>query len=251
MNRIATKSTVAALAMIVAVAASQSHAALNPTPNILEPGSWNVGDLNTTYQEWDSLVLAGATPDVGLTTNPAIATGPTVSSVDITPFVPGAAILTGTQNYYSFNQDHGFAADIYNHGGPAGSGTHVIVQIGHSVGLPNGILPGTVEIVDLAGSAIAGGANGDALQETNIFSGTVIGPVGPASYSEDIWEFFLPNYTGDFRVQGSLGVHASFDVLRVDSIIATQALPITEIPEPASLALLGLGGLAVLRRRKK
>jgi hypothetical protein len=63
-----------------------------------------------------------------------------------------------------------------------------------------------------------------------------------------IWEFFLPNYTGDFRVQWDQLAHSSFDQLRVDSMIAESAFEITPIPEPATALLLPFAMFAVRRR---
>ena len=59
-----------------------------------------------------------------------------------------------------------------------------------------------------------------------------------------------PNYVGDFQVLADVKVHSSFQRMRVDSAIASQAYATTAVPEPGSLALLGMGVLATLRRRR-
>ena len=229
MNRIVSNISIAALAMTVTLAANTTQAGTYHTPtSFVEPTAWNVGDANTTYQEWDILTSAiGTTPDVGHTVNPAISSTPDLSVVDIDSETLGTGFVSGSANYYSFSQHYGIGADIYNHGGPsgagglpAGSGTYVIVQAGLSLNGGTGFFPGTLQIVDPNGDPIAGGDNASAIQQSNLYFGTGIpSPFGPVDYSEDLWEFFLPNYVGDFRVRGDIIVHSSFDVLRVDSAI--------------------------------
>jgi hypothetical protein len=55
---------------------------------------------------------------------------------------------------------------------------------------------------------------------------------------ERLWEFFLPGYTGDFRVEGTSIVHSSLMQVQVDSMISP-------VPEPGTTALAG-SGLIVL-----
>jgi len=239
--------TIAAVAL--AGAANQAFAAAT---SFLTPGSWGVGDANTTYQEWDTFGdSAPFAPDAGLSVNPAITTSPSVSVVS-----PG--FVAGSGNFYSFSADYGFTADIYNHGGPsgsgglpAGSGTHVIVQTSSTLNGDDGVYSDTLELVDLLGNAIIGGANASALRHDVIFDGTVGSPLGPVTQREEIWEFFLPGYVDDFRVQADVIVHSSFDQLRVDTAIGQTAFDTTAVPEPASLALLAAGGVMTLARRKR
>lgn len=236
--------TIAAVAL--AGAANQAFAAAT---SFVDPGSWGVGDANTTYQEWDTFGgSAPFAPDAGLSVNPAITTSPSVSVVS-----PG--FVAGSGNFYSFSADYGFTADIYNHGGssgsvglPTGSGTHVIVQTSTWA---NGLFPNTLELVDLNGDLIAGGDNTNALRYDVITEGTVSSTFGEVIQREEIWEFFLPAYVDDFRVQADVSIHASFDQLRVDTAIGQSAFDTTAVPEPASLALLAAGGVMTLARRKR
>jgi hypothetical protein len=117
-------------------------------------------------------------------------------------------------------------------------------------GGPASVFYDTMEIVDLAGLPITGGDNASAIHEEQIWSGLVGSTFGDVTIETFIWEFYLPGYTGDFRVQWDEIVHSSFDQLRVDSMVTESALPITPIPEPASVILLVLGSLAVSRRRQ-
>ncbi|WP_432798305.1 PEP-CTERM sorting domain-containing protein [Poriferisphaera sp. WC338] len=221
--------------------------------NFVAPDGWSVGDVNTTYQDWGTFTTkTGNLPNLGSSVNPSITSAATVD-------VTGGGFVAGSGNFYSFSSDHGFIADIYNHGGSSGtgglsvgSGTHVIVQTSSTLNGSAGVYASTLEIVDHAGNTIAGGNNASALRHNVIFEGIVPSTFGDVMQREEIWEFYLPNYVGDFRVQADVIVHSSFDQLRVDSAIADSAFAITAIPEPASLALLGLGGLiAGLRRRQK
>lgn len=220
--------------------------------SFVTPGSWAVGDTNTTYQEWDTFGgSAPFSPDAGLNVHPTITTSSNASVV-----LPG--IVASSGNFYSFGADYGFTADIYNHGGssgsgglPAGLGTHVIVQTSSTLNGATGVYSETLELVDLLGNGIAGGDNTSALRHDVIFEGIVNSSFGPVTQREDIWEFFLPGNVDDFRVQADVVVHSSFDQLRVDTAIGQTAFATTVIPEPASLALLAASGAMTLARGKR
>lgn len=228
---------------------------LGVTSNLVEPAGWSVGDPLSTHQVWDAKAAnTGNLPDQAYDVAGASLTDPTHSVV-----APG--FRTGTSNFYSFSANYGATADIYNHGtSPSGNGTHVIVQIGSSVnpdqesfpGHGTGTLLDTVAIVDLSDAEITGGANGDALQIAEVaFQSGVSSSFGEVDYQELIFEFWLPGYTGDFRVSWGQMIHATIDTLRVDSIIAAQDIgggspfPTTTVPEPSSLALLGIAATAL------
>lgn len=234
--------SVAVLAFGIAGQASAYITTFGVDNHFVGPSGWSVGDAGSTYQEWDAKTAgAGATPDVGYDVAGASLTGST-HSVKAPGFGP-----TSTSNYYAFGGDFGATADIYNHGGAGG--THVIVQVGTSLNGTTGVYADSLKLTDLSGVTLTGGANGDALQVDEIFFGTNIpSSFGPVSYQELIYEFYLPGYTDDFRVDWDQVVHATIDTLRVDSKTTPQAYGITNVPEPASLALIGLGGLIMVRR---
>jgi hypothetical protein len=229
----------------------------------VDPGGWSVGDAGSTHQIWNAKTASlGNLPDQGYNVAGATLTAPT-HSVKSPGFGP-----TSTGNFYSFSGDFGATADIYNHGGSSSLGTHVIVQIGASLnpdeesfpGHGTGVFLDSLKIVDLSDAALAGGDNPSSLQISEIsYEEGVSSTFGPVDYQELIYEFFLPNYTGDFRVDWDQKVHATIDTLRVDSMIAPQAFSLTGVsavttPEPSSMLLCVLGGLTVAamsRRRRR
>ncbi|MCC6125153.1 MAG: hypothetical protein IT426_09345 [Pirellulales bacterium] len=219
--------------------------------NFLQPAGWPVGGLHSTYQEWDDFSgVSAAPPDAGYSINPAGLTPPAISAT--------GAIVTGTKNIYSYAGDYSVAAKIFNYGGSSGGtldpalGTHVVVQTvaNGEIGIP----PESLRVVDPNGNPILGGNN--ALQSAVIWQGTIVFPLGPSLVKERIWEFFLPNYAGDFNVSWSEKVHSSLFQVRVDSMLADRAFPLTPVPEP-SAAVLGacllicLGCLRLARKRRK
>ena len=215
--------------------------------SLLEPAGWNVGDAGSTHQVWDNKAAAMLNvPDRTYNTAGATLTAPTHSVK-----YPGFRSSTG--NYYSFGGgefggDFGATADIYNHGGPAtGMGTHVIVQVGatlnpEAVSFPGhgtGVYLNSMKLTDLSGSALAGGANGDKLSVAEIsYYEEVLTSFGNVEYQELIFEFWLPGYTGNFRVDWDAKVHSTLDTLRVDSMMAAEA---AGGGSPFPLSLVGAG----------
>lgn len=210
------------------------------------PQYWSVGDAYSTYHGWDLLTAAaGNTPDVGHVTTPS---GLTASALSVVS--PG--FLAGSGNFYSFSGDYGVAATIFNHGGSSGSGapvdygTHVIIQTAATMNSDTNasVYADSLRLVTPLGGSILEGDNPSRLRFEELWVGDVTSAFGTVTQQELVWEFFLPNYTGDFEILADVAIHSSFMEMRVDTMLAPQA-----IPEPATLAMLGCGGIMLLRRR--
>ncbi len=230
------------------------------TPGLyfVEPIGWDVGDAGSTSQSWDNLYrppvpipTTNITPDISLVTNPAIATPSTIN-------VSSPGFATSSGNFYSFASNYEVFSNIFNHGTGGSDGTHVIVQTagtsGGATGTEGSVIDNTLEIVDLSGNSLSGGANSEALVHGDaIFQGVFYAEAvaSDVDYEVLIWEFFLPGYTGDFRVQWTTPIHSSFDQLRVDSMIASTAFSPSFVPEPTSLALAGICALGLAMSRKR
>lgn len=199
----------------------------------VEPKFWDVGESFTTYQEWDVLSsVTGNRPDLGYQTNPVLPNEPTLSALS-------PAIVTGAGAFYAFANDYAIEAKIFNHGAaaPAGAGTHVIIQTAATmnpdpaVGGPASVYIDSLELRDPGtGLPLAGGANAEALSKAELWQGEVQSPFGAVQQQELIWEFFLPNYTGDFVIYADVIVHCQFRQLRVDTVNVAEAyepIPVT------------------------
>ncbi|MCG8508393.1 MAG: dockerin type I repeat-containing protein [Rhodospirillales bacterium] len=164
----------------------------------------------------------GNTPDVGYVVNPTLSGGATLDGVP-------PAIVSGVANFYAFSGDHGFVADVSNHESTVqGMGTHVIVQATATLNESTGVFPETVTITDLDDNPIGGG--GSPVRHDVLFEGVVESSIGDVLLREEIWEFYLPEHTGDFRVSGDVIVHSSFDRLRIDSALTAVQFAATSIP---------------------
>lgn len=223
----------AILSLAVCVVSWWAHDLHAGAVNFESPTLWAVGDAGSTFQEWDaseaSYSSSGATVPNAISMNPSIAL-----TAEMNVIAPGIASSSG--GYYSFNGNYSISANVFNHGGIAGSGglyadhfgTHVIVQTAATVndepemGDPASIFTDSLQIVTHDSAPLIGGANNERLGLRDASSDVqVIGPFGPGDQQELIYEFWLPGYTGDFRVEFDLIVHSSFQHLRIDSMIMT------------------------------
>ncbi len=196
-----------------------------------EPTAWSVGDPDSTFQEWNASDFAFATTDTVPTAeniNPAIATQALMNVV-----LPG--FRAGSGGYYSVSGPYGVVADVLNHGGasgsggpyPAGSGTHVIVQTAATINtdIDTGLVADQLHLTLPSGDPLTGGGNADLLRMDELFVGDVLTSFGIVPQQELVFEFFLPNFTGDFRLNSTSELHSSFQHLRVDTFIVEASGP--------------------------
>ncbi|MEM8944972.1 MAG: DUF1559 domain-containing protein [Planctomycetota bacterium] len=228
-----------------------------PTSGFREPADWTVGDPLTTSQLWAAPEQAFAADQVTVpvmdfqtapiqsTFNPAIAFDPTDDPDEVpdAPLIdnvtPGFRASSG--GYYSFSGDYSVFSNIYNHGGAlgtagpfhAGYGTRVIIQTAALAGLTpsdtgddetGSVILDSIQIVQQNDDPIAGGENESLLRLEDLSPDedvTILTPIGlvTAPFQTLEFEFFLPGYTGDFRINVGLGIHTSFQFFRVDTQI--------------------------------
>ena len=222
-----------------------SHAA-----TFVEPTLWNVGDSNTTYQEWtaggsNAQPLTG-TAQLLHSANPVIGTDPVLS-------YSSGTFVTGSGGLYSFSGNYSVSAEIPSQSPSGASGTYIVVQAASTVnpdydpegnGTGGSLLRDAFQIYD----------SNDVLVDTSAtaeVSRTFYDPAYPlfggVGYEEVIWEVFVPGLVGDFRVTADVMVHASLQAFRVDSLVS--------VPEPGACALFGSGVIGLIlrgyRRRSK
>ncbi|WP_432799782.1 hypothetical protein [Poriferisphaera sp. WC338] len=235
-----------------AMALTITTASATPTA-FVGPDHWSIGDAGSTYQEWDTFTsTTSSAPDVGYNnagnTTAPITTNTAVEKQATAPPGPGPSVA-GSGNYYSFASDYNVIASITNATG-SGSGTHVIMQVAAQNSATS------IAILDDLGNAIAGIVNlrSDNMAQVFQYNFTPPPPAPqipvPIYHYEDIHEFYLPNFTGDFQIVAAYDVHTSFDALRVDTKLTDTAFGITAIPEPAAASLLLFGSMLMLGKRR-
>ncbi|MEM9354220.1 MAG: PEP-CTERM sorting domain-containing protein [Planctomycetota bacterium] len=195
-----------------------------------EPTLWTVGDPDSTFQEWVAQELAfnALTPTPALLSN----VNPTITA-DALLSVQSPGFRAGSGGYYAFAGPYGVNAEIYNHGGsegsgapyPAGSGTHVIVQTHASLNGGDGVLTDQMQLTDLSGNILAGGANEDLLRVEQLATNLWGSSFGVVTVEELVFEFFLPDFTGDFIVDSTSNSSSSFQHMRVDTFIVAGSGP--------------------------
>lgn len=219
----------------------------NEATYFVGPNGWNAGDIYSTYQEWDVFSPSPNPPDE---TSFYLSNPSGLVSPSLLPESPG---FFSSMGFYAFSGNYSFYADIYNYGGlsgagaPAGYGTHVIIQTlvtlntdGYEGGDPNnpvGLFADSLRIVDFNDANLPGGSNVEAIRvdricNLNMASG---GHAWDVYGEELIFEFFLPDYTGDFRIRADVVNHGNTKQMRIDTMLVTDAFEITPIPGPRDI----------------
>ncbi len=219
----------AAVAALVLTSLISSHA-LAGANAFQDPTGWSLGDLGSTFQEWEASL---ANP---YSTVETLSSSSNANPLLTSPAVMGAAspgFVAGSGGFYALGGDYQVSANIFNHGSTSGTGgpyadshgTRVFVQTTATVnedaseGGPASVFADSLEIVTHDGTAISGGENDSLVQTSELFLGNVVTSFGIVPQQELRFEFWLPGYTDDFRVQFDTIVHSSFLHLRVDSLI--------------------------------
>ncbi len=194
-----------------------------------------VGQADTTQNEWDVFFApVGNAPDVS---EDATHSGSTVA-------VSGPGFTSGSNNFYAFGGSYDVSASIVAPS-VAGAGTHVVVQLANTVGYGG---HSNVQVFDDGGSLLSDSP----FNENETFNGSVSSSFGPVTQVETMFEFWLDGYTGDLSVTWTNGQHSSFKAVRVDTLATSSTPAAAAVPEPSSIAIIGIAlvGCCAIRRRR-
>jgi hypothetical protein len=218
-------------ACIIAASCLASSLAYAGATSFVEPAGWTVGDIDSTFQEWEA---DPSSPFASTDSMPSDSSALPALLNQSTMGVNSPGFPASSGGYYSFGGDYRIFADILNHGGssgttgsyPANAGTRVFVQSAATVNTDAnvGIYIDSVRLVAPDGSAIPGGCNSCSVRVEELAMGPVETTFGIVPQQEMLYEFYIPEYASDFRVEIQVGIHSSFQHLRVDSRI--------ELPQP-------------------
>lgn len=238
----------------VAILAAGTMAQAAVTKATLGPSGWSVGETNSTYQHWITNSAAdnlAGTPNNGYDTAGVSLTSPLLS-VNAPGYSSGSSGM-----FYSPAGAYSFEAAIGNNASgslPSNAGTYVIVQVLSILPAPESIT--SIILTDSSDTPLSVGSSPIAHLIYGAESGYST-PFGPQSVQVDLYEFWVPDFTGDFNVLTSVLEHTGVLEVRVDTKIvgadendSVPFAPVT-VPEPASLALAAFGGSALLLRRRK
>ncbi len=195
----------------------------------------------TTYQQWDSVLSTG-------TSTPA---GPNAATSLVNPNSAGS--LTDNVWDTSYPSDGAFAAgtDIYSFSGVitpeidvagygvAGNVLNVQVEV-QSFG--SVIDTSLLTVNGVAASSLTGYSTSEAYND----GGSDFGGLGTAFLIDNVWTF---QTTDASQLKLNFGWGVTSAALQ-GIIVDTKSVPAAPVPEPASMAALGLGAVALIRRRR-
>jgi hypothetical protein len=244
----------------------------------VNPIGWTTGvTVGSTTQRWTADI---DNPALTIQTNKS--KGPANPAMT-DPVLAASVGVSGTGGYYSFGGNYSVNATIPNHGGTGTTGTHVIIQTGATTtggieGITPGFAPSTdpldiptydpqgdwtggsvirssIQIVDPVTNLPLTGGAAPLYVPVRVSSNPNYPLFGGVFYEEMIFEFFLPNYRGDFKVVFDETVHSAFRDIRIDSAIAPAAFassaPTAAVPEPGTWAALGFVGLGLVAWKRR
>ena len=232
----------AATALLFAHASAATAAFLTPNSTAPVFDEWTRGAANSVYAEWDVFTQANGgvnNPDVGQSG----VTGATVVQDNAATF----AIVTSGGNIYSFAGPTSFDVTVPGYGLGAGSTTRIVAQIATQ---GNPLQPSSLQMTYSNGGSIT--TPPTALYDRGLI---VDGAISRNEWLA-VWDIAGFNPSSSVIEFASSTSSMSLDKVAVDSYTKVgnfAALP-AAIPEPTSLALIGLAAIGQLvcgRRRRE
>lgn len=226
----------ATFAVAAALSASSSSAAFVTPADWTRPTNDGVAaSTRTTYQEWN--VFTSSTgpndPDVA-EVNPNAGAGPNPSKANVYD-TSGGSFVTGGGNIYSFSVATLNDADVPSYGLGAAGTIDVLFQV-RTLGTELDYANVRLVYNDGTTNQTIGFTERQELERITLggFGGTQV---------DTLFRFDIPYSPSTFKVEfDASGSSMSLDRVSVDTL--------TAVPEPASLAMLAVGGLLALRSRR-
>lgn len=227
----------------MALVASSAFAGIHTpvTPSWTRPTTnTEAANTLTTYQQWDSILSTAtstpAGPNAPTTVVNPNSTGSLTDNIWDTAYPSDGAFAAGT-DIYSFSGVLNPEIDIAGYG-ISGNQLNVVVELQT---LGSAIDTSLLTVNGVAASSLPGYSTYEAYND----GGSTFGGFGTAYLIDNVWTFTTTD-TSQLKLNFGWGVtSAAFQGALVD----TRSF-VAPVPEPASMAALGMGALALLRRRR-